>query len=147
MYKCKYFGIKELVHPDLYAMFSNHEDLLWKMFDENLLRGIDWFRENYGVCYINTWSLSPEVQSKYGLRRFSGLRLQGLDYYSKGSMHSVAKAADMIFANISAADVRADIRNNKKSIVPYITRIEDDVTWTHIDTKPTGLKEVYFFKP
>ena len=51
MYKCKYFKISELVHPDL--LKQHGEDRCWLFFDERLLRFIDWAREKWGAILIN----------------------------------------------------------------------------------------------
>lgn len=55
MYKCKYFKISELVHPDL--LKQHGESKCWMFFDERLLRFIDWVREKYGPIIINNSSL------------------------------------------------------------------------------------------
>lgn len=146
MYYCKYFGIKELVTPQLYEMFKYNEDVLWRMFHENTLRGVDWLRERYGVMYINTWSLSSSIQNAYGLRTESGIRHFGCQYYSKGSMHSVGGAIDALFANITAQDARKDLELLK--YVPYWKRLERGVSWLHADIKEKpGHDGIYLFYP
>ena len=44
-YKCKYFKIKELVHP---SFLGTNEVILWRLFDERLLKMADKIREKYG---------------------------------------------------------------------------------------------------
>ena len=59
-YKCKYFKIKELVHP---SFLGTNEVILWRLFDERLLKMADKIREKYGACTVNT----PDLQN-CGLR-------------------------------------------------------------------------------
>ena len=146
MYICKHFGIKELVTPELYKMFQHNQNVLWRMFNEDVLRGADWFRERYGPMFINTWSFSDRLQFDYGIRTESGLRHVGCKYYSPNSMHSKGGAWDALFLNHTAQYVRDDLRT--LDIVPYIKRIERGVDWIHADIKiKIGYKGLYFFNP
>ena len=112
-----------------------HEDVLWGMFDENLLRGIDWLRDKFGPITINGGSYTQ-----------SGLRTKGSSYYSEGSMHSVGKAADLKFKNHTPSEVRQKLKLMES--IPYISRIENGTeTWLHVDTKPTDQGRLYFFNP
>lgn len=61
MYKCKYFKIRELVQP---TFLSINENILWRLFDERLLRMLDKIREKYGACTVNANGLTD-----CGLRR------------------------------------------------------------------------------
>ena len=50
MYKCKFFSIRELVHP---SFLGTSEDILWRLFDDRLLKYADKIREKYGYSSIN----------------------------------------------------------------------------------------------
>lgn len=144
MYKCKHFKIYELVPKELYEVL--HEDLLWGMFDENLLRALDWVKETYSPdspVSVNTWKWGGGFSQ-------SGIRTRDSEYYSEGSMHSVGCAADLKFKNITPEEIRRDIKRRIDSgeTIPYIKRIEEGTdTWLHIDTKPVRHLSVYFFWP
>ena len=140
MYQCKHFAIHELVSKALYESFGMHTDLLWSLLDEDLLRGIDWLRERYGSATINNYGFSS-----HGNFEWSGLRTVDCPVYSKGSMHSVGMGADLKFTNTSSEDIRQDLKSIGN--VPWITRVEDKVDWLHVDVKPTGKSEIYFFNP
>ena len=136
-YKCEHFKIQELVSQKLYSMV--HEDILWQMFDENLLRGIDWLRDQFGPITINNWHSGGSFKQ-------SGLRTKNSKYYSSLSMHSVGQAADLKFADWTPKQVSEKLR--QFSVVPYIMRIENGTTtWLHVDTKPIGQAGLYFFNP
>ena len=69
-YRCKYFKIEELVHPNLLKTIP--EDILWSIFDDRLLRVADRYRENYGPIFINGRGLVDcglrEIDSKTGAK-------------------------------------------------------------------------------
>lgn len=136
MYTPKHLTIDEIAPRCLYDLVTD-KDQLFNMFDEQLLIGADWLRNRYGPMACNNWKQG-------GAFEWSGFRTIGSPHYSPGSMHSVGKALDLKFSKISAAEIRADLR--KLEYVPHITRIEDDVTWLHIDTKRTNSNKIYFFK-
>ena len=140
MYQCKHFAIHELVPKAMYESVGMHTDILWPLFNEDLLRGLDWLRDRYGSCVINNYGFS-----EHGKFEWSGLRTVDCPVYFAGSMHSVGMACDLKFTNHTAYEIRNDLRKLKN--VPFITRIEDGVDWLHVDVKPTGLHEIYFFKP
>lgn len=137
MYKCEHFKIEELVPPALYDLL--HEDVLWGLFDENLLRGLDWMQEKFGTCTINNWCWGGGYEQ-------SGLRTRGSGDYREGSQHSVGKGADLKFKRFTAEQVRAILKDEPS---PYIRRIENGVSWVHVDVRPKAgfEKEIYFFNP
>lgn len=147
MYKCKYFKIEELVPPQLLDLVE--EDVAWKMFDENLLKAADWVKEKFSPnepVIINDWSWS-------GPFKYSGLRTRDWEHYNPNSMHPYGKALDMKFPrNPKLVDeIREFIRDNQKTI-PYITEVEEEVSWLHISTsdryKHLALEGgVIFYKP
>lgn len=146
MYKCKYFNIEELVPEKLFYDFKDNEDVLWRLFDPDILKAGDWLREEFGLAFINTWSMNENIKKIYGVRNWSGIRTTDSPYYSPNSAHSKCCALDMIFKNISAEDIRNALKKMKN--VPYIKRIENGVSWLHVDTiiKP-NYPGIYFFNP
>lgn len=127
-YKPKYFNIKELVNKELHETL--HEDALWKLFDENLLKGLDWLKMMFpkGSIVVNNWSFSG-----HGLFTQSGIRTKESKYYSKGSAHSVGKAADLKFSHYDEEDVIKVL--SEAEVSPYIRRVELGTKgWVHVDT-------------
>lgn len=54
MYKCSYFGIKELVSPTVYNKWGERA---WMFFDEDILKELDFIRETYkSPIIINSWN-------------------------------------------------------------------------------------------
>ena len=143
MYKCKHFSIEELVPEELHMEL--HEDILWGMFDEDILRFADWLKEFCGGApvTVNNWHWG-------GIYKQSGIRTKSSEYYSEGSMHSVGKALDLKVKGFTAEGLRNKLRayEEEGNEVPYISRIEDHTLgWLHADTKPTSRDKLYYFNP
>lgn len=75
---------------------------MWSMFDTDLLKAIDWLWERYGTVTINDWKWK-------GAFTQSGIRTKDSVHYSEGSMHSVGKAFDLKFKNVTAQYIRDDL--------------------------------------
>lgn len=137
----KYFGAHELVDEKTYDLFEHNPELIFRLFDENVLKGADWIRERYGPMTVNDWVNSGPFSWR-GLRNPNAKK-----FYSPTSMHSSGQAIDMSPSNYTARDVIDDLK--KLGDVPYISRVEDEdgMTWIHIDTKKTNKNRTHFFKP
>lgn len=129
-YKCKYFSIKELVHPDLLKTIP--ESTLWTLFDDRVLKMADMIREKYGPCTVNASGLTDcglrDPQSKTG---------------AKYSMHKIGRALDLHIRSIEL-----QFAGNKKGKTDAYNRVreqlmadkrfdvlsfENDISWLHID--------------
>lgn len=141
MYICKYFKLYELLPKSLYK----NENTGWNMIDERLLRTIDFVRELLGVpLTVNTWKQG-------GPRGFSCARTPDSKEYSKGSYHSVrpdrlVMACDMVSNKLTAAEMRKIIKDNADKL-PYPVRLENGVSWLHIDVVEKPGYKVYIFNP
>jgi hypothetical protein len=65
------------------------------------------------------------------------LRTSESSHYSPTSQHSFGRAADLIFKDVTAEQVRQSMLKNRvkwNSIVPSIT-LEKDVSWVHVDVR------------
>lgn len=142
-----YFKAYELVDPELFNIL--HEREIYKLFDPNVLKFADWARERWGQCTINDWKWTKEQMPISAQFRWSGYRTPKSPYYRQGSMHSFGQALDLKFKKITASKIRTELREIESigHKIPFITRVEDDVTWLHVDTKPTEFNTLHFFKP
>ncbi|MDR2708353.1 MAG: hypothetical protein LBC07_00050 [Elusimicrobiota bacterium] len=145
MYKCKYFTIKELVHPDFLKMTD--EETLWKILDPNLLYFIDRVREQFGEVIINGGALVD-----------CGLRLPDSKTGAKFSAHKYGKAFDLHIVEIEKKNLDKqkkieayeDLRERvhyqllTESQTPHGLNFETGIYWLHIDTFNRANK---FFKP
>lgn len=138
MIKATHFKIHELVPPETFDKFG---EKAWSFIDPNLIILIDALRNEFGGATINNYYWG-------GKRTASGLRIPASAEYSVYSQHSHGRAADMIFQNVTANDIRkAMIATPQKwlSLVDSIT-LEDEVTWLHVDVR-NGDNCIRLFKP
>ena len=135
-YKCKYFIIEELVDPETY---KKRGDRAWELLDYRMLVTIDRLREKYGKMTINNWKWGKD-------RMWSGLRTPESAWYSQYSQHTYGRAADIIFHDITAEEVRQDIiANPDDPAFEFINSIELGTSWLHADVRNTN--KLKTFKP
>lgn len=126
VYKCKYFDLKELFPPFIYNNTANKE-VLWWLMDSRILITIDMLRDKYGPILCNNW--------EQGLRE-RGFRDPSTLTGAKYSQHKHGRAVDLSFYKTTVDAVRNDILNNPfAEEFKYITCVEIDVTWLHIDVR------------
>lgn len=136
MYIPKYFKVQELVTPELYAA---KKDKAIEVMDEKILMSLDAIRSFLGCpIIVNNWHIN-------GKRSLCGWRPKDCAIGAKNSSHKSGMAVDFI-CGLSATAVRKLILNNQWRF-PLITRMEDNVSWVHIDCKFTGRKEIILFNP
>jgi len=130
MYKCIHFDIKELVSPCVYE--ERGELKSWMLFDERALLTLDQlkkappnFKSNgkYGSVIVNDWSWGGDY-------KWSGFRTPDSPHYRQWSRHSFGKAFDCKFSDCSAEEMREYVKANKDKF-PYLTEIENGVSWFH----------------
>lgn len=124
MYIPRHFQPQELVPPNIYDLRG---DKSIELIDERVLLTLDTLREVFGSCIINDWSFGGGYSQ-------SGLRTSESEDFSPTSQHTFGRAMDCKFKEVSAAEVRKRVIEYK-SMFPYITFIEDDVTWFHFDVR------------
>ena len=130
------FHLDEFIPKALYESKAS-----WKLLyllDNRIINVAQFLRNRYGAATINNWAVG-------GDRNCSGFRYYSEEckqYYSLTSQHSHGRAVDIIFKNISAAEIRKDIKehNHLKDMLLNLgaRRIEDGVSWLHIDAANTN---------
>lgn len=141
-YKCEHFKIHELVPPQV---FKDRGEKAWELMDDRLCEGVDALREHFGPATINNYNWG-------GDRTESGLRIPSSKWYSPYSQHTFGRAADLLFKEATADEVREYIREvwknyTQSSISPpeypivEIHGLEEGISWVHIDVRNyDGLK-------
>ena len=132
MYKCKHFKIEELVSQATLAYLG--EEACWKLFDERALMMLDKLRETFGPATVNDWIFGGKHDSR-------GFRAPNDPDGARYSDHRFGRAFDVIFQKKSAKDVRAYIIAHKEDF-PFITCIEDGVSWLHFSCRNTNRIEI-----
>lgn len=128
-YRPKWFKPWELVSK---AAWSKRRESVMLGMDAKLLITIDTLRElleeidpSKAVLICNDWNFG-------GNRQYSGLRLPTDKHYSEFSAHSRGQAVDLVSRHYSAERLRKIIIDNRERF-PYLTRMEKDVNWLHLD--------------
>ena len=126
MYKCEHFEIHELVPPNV---FAERGERAWELLDERLLISLDLLRKRFGPMTVNNYYWGKD-------REWSGLRTSDSPYYSRFSQHSFGRAADCLFKNKTAEEVRKEIINNPDDPdFELIGSVELGVSWLHFDVR------------
>ena len=144
--KSPYFSVKELVCKHVYERYGENAAMF---LDEKLIETLNVIREQI-LCApmtVNNWhaggnftqrglrcNICELVKSKTDARRL---------YLSA---HMLGKAVDCNVEGMTAEEARRLIIA-KQELLPYPIRLEDGVSWLHIDVYNNGKGEkVYLFK-
>jgi len=134
MYQCSFFSLHELVPEEVYL---ERGDKAWESLDERMLITLDKLRERYGLMTVNNWYWG-------GRRQWSGLRIPGSPDYKPYSQHTFGRAADCLFENISAEEVRQDILSMPDDdSFRLISSLELEVSWLHFDVRNCDRVKTY----
>lgn len=129
MYKPLHFATQELVSRQTYL---DRGEKALQLFDDRLLRLIDYLRDKFGRATINDWQYG-------GNNEWRGLRTPDSPYYSKYSQHSFGRAFDIIFKDYTAQEVRDWLKNNalEWQLATGLKSVtcEAGVSWLHIDLR------------
>jgi hypothetical protein len=142
-YTPKHFKVQELVPSEVFKIFGNGSLFL---LDSRILFFIDSLREYYNKSItINNWHDSGSFQNR-------GFRTPNTTTGGYYSQHRHGRAFDLDVLGVPAEEVRQFIikqyNNIKYSFLKYITCIELDVNWVHIDNRSVDTsKGVLKIKP
>jgi hypothetical protein len=135
-YKCLYFKIQELVDQETYKALG---DSAWSLFDTTLLSTMDRLRDRYKVpITINNWHRGAVNPFKD-----RGFRHPNNKTGAPLSAHKRGQAIDFDVYGMDAEKVRKDIMDHQEHLdCMFVTRIEKDVNWVHIETtnQPTRIQ-------
>lgn len=139
-YRPEFFQLHELVPKDVYQDYPEH--ILWSVFDPYILMTADGLRRRYGKMVANTWYWG-------GLNQFRGWRPPWCSIGAPLSMHRFGRAIDLDPVEVTAEEIRDDMRRLPDIILAfkYITRVEDKVSWLHVDRANVISDEIVFFNP
>jgi hypothetical protein len=122
-YEPKWFKPYELVPKFLYDSYGASS---LRFLDNRILWTIDKLRDRYGVIVCNDWKWGGQFDSR-------GYRPPNDPDGSNLSAHKRSMAVDLAPVDITAEEIRQDIKQNKyPDDFKFITLIEDNVNWLHI---------------
>jgi hypothetical protein len=123
-YTPKHFDIQELVSKSVYTNLGARSLIV---MDPRILYTIDLIRDHFNrFITVNDWSW----KGKFSQRGFRDSSNVGAKY----SQHRYGRAIDFDVKGLEAEEVRQELINNADKF-EYITTIEKDVNWIHIDCR------------
>ena len=128
LYIPKHFIVQELVDPVTYKELR--QNALWVM-DDRLVWTVDAMREYYKKpITINNWY----SKGQFSQRGFRPISSGTGAYYSQ---HRYGRAVDLDVEGVPAEEVRQNIKQRYKTVnaFKYITTLEANVNWVHIDCR------------
>lgn len=134
----QYFDIQELVCKHVYTKFGQ---VAWSFFDERILETLLVIREKLGKpIYVNNWQVGGNLTQR-GLRCNVCVLVAEKTALEKVYMstHIQGNGIDFDVQGMSAAEVRGWIIKNQ-ILLPYPVRLEDNVSWVHLDMRTDGEK-------
>jgi len=138
------FTIEELVCKDVFDRFGQ---TAWQFFDPRLIITLDWIRQRLNKpVFINNWKDGGKFDERgYRCIQCSLVKDAIAQKRLYVSPHMLGQAADFDVMGMVSEEIRQWLIKNK-NIIPYPIRLEEGVSWCHLDVQDTGQK-VYLFKP
>ena len=141
-YQCKHFRIEELVPKKVFEELGGRA---WGLFDSRILSTMDTTRDILGVpMVVNDWLWGGNHQ--YRGWRPTDWRPDGFSQGAKYSQHFYGRAIDSVSPHMPAEQMRLKIIENNK-LFSFLTRIENKVSWLHLDCKNVNVSKIHLFNP
>lgn len=131
-----YFDLQELVCPEV---FHKYGQVAWTFFDAKLFAVILSLRQRLNKpIYVNNWQINgSHTQSGFRCIQCEIVKQAIAENRLYVSAHMTGQALDFSVEGLIAQEVRDYIIKNK-NIWPYPIRLEDKVSWVHLDTRNDG---------
>lgn len=128
-YKPKNFELYELVPKDTFQEFKNDQQRLWLLWRKEILYSAQKIRERFGKIVCNTWHWGGTIQ-------YRGWRPEDCPDGAKWSMHKWFGALDLVPVETDIEYIREEVLKDPwHSDFKFITCLEMDVSWLHIDVR------------
>lgn len=136
----KFFSIKELVCDHTYAKWNERS---WQFLDTDFLHALLIIRRDI-LKVSMTCNFKGYMQRGLRCNMCELVKTKKVNYLSA---HVLGKAGDFTCKGMTAAQARSVILAHQ-DLLPCNIRLEDDVTWLHMDVLPQyGIEDkVYLFK-
>jgi len=119
-----------------------------------MLMTIDLIRDQLGPIYVNNWDFDKKMRDLTGMSLFDerGFRCIQCSLVKDAiaqnrlyvSPHMTGQGVDFDVKGMLASEVRKWLKENSL-ILPYPIRLENAVTWVHLDTRDAGKGKIYTF--
>ncbi len=91
-YRCKYFDIRELVSP---KVFADRGELAWQLLDPRLCVMLDKIHDKFGTTYCNTWHWGGRFDQRVLRNPVDIEQLKKEKIWLDYGQHESGRAADM----------------------------------------------------
>lgn len=144
--KSNYFKVKELVCKHVYNKYGEDAAMF---LDDKLIETLNVIREKIlkAPMIVNDWHNGGGFTQRGFRCNICQIPKSKTDINRMYlSAHTLGKAVDCSVQGMTAEQARKKIIENK-DLLPYPIRLEDGVSWVHIDVYNNGKGEkVYLFK-
>ena len=149
MYITEYYGLAELVYPDIFLSHHDRQWILWRRFDDRFLKTADQIHNDFGATYLNTWSFGKLPYFGDQIFSFSCVRPHVMpdgEKWSVDTMHIDWNTGDfkiVKYCDLSIEDKKQAYNEARNFIIkhpkkyPYVTALESGdyaPTWVHLST-------------
>ena len=126
IYKPKYFKLYEVFPKDFYLKYYPvYKERLWLLMDVRILKTYDQLRNRFGKIVMNDYHWG-------GRNHYRGWRPFDCPIGAELSQHKWGRGGDGIFMETPIRKVRSAVL---KGEFKYVTAVERDVPWLHIDCR------------
>lgn len=129
-FKLQEFFPKEF-YRKTYPILGNR---MWTLIDNRILWTADALRNKYGSMIINDWLWRKEGRSN----NYRGFRPNDCEIGATFSQHRFGRALDCKFVNVDTKKIIDEIAYSEYGQFieyKYITTVELNVTWLHVDVR------------
>ena len=135
----RYFNLRELVDE---ATWNKYGDFAWHFFRTELLETLLVVRRDIlqRPISVNTWSTGGRFKER-GLRHNLSAEVQKYTIANRQYMsaHCLGAGVDFDVKGLTAMQARQLIQS-KANLLPHPIRLEEGVTWVHLDVYNDGSK-------
>ncbi len=146
MYFPKFFELYEFVPRSFYPkdLVLGEKIKVWWLLDDRILRAAYLLRERYGKLVCNDWHWRPHTWGN----QYRGWRPSDCSVGAVMSQHKWGRALDLIPLECTVEEIRADLIAMSNAVpFSYITSIEMNVGWLHIDCRNLSNSPLHLIYP
>ena len=139
IYRPRYFGLEELVAPEI---FKARGERAWVLLDVYALVTLDQLRERFGKMTVNDWHWGGKFKD-------SGLRHESSTTGKWWSQHRFGRAFDIKPKDTTPQEIHVAILSDPDKF-PHLRVLEAIAatpTWVHWDTRGHTRSSIWVVKP
>jgi hypothetical protein len=137
-----YFYVQELVPKAIFDQFNGQS---WQFIQPEIIETINVIREYFNrPVIVNDWMNGGKLEYRGYRPPLYTKNIKNFILSARHSMHYFGAAVDLSVHQMLADEVRGVILS-KSHIFPHVKRMEEGVSWVHLDIKETGKDDIVLF--